>query len=903
MIILKTELLPFQIPAVEKMMGLKVGALYMEMGLGKSRTSLELIKRRYDKGKIDHVIWFCPCSTKTNLLSQIREHSEGAEKIISIFGIESISKSERIYLEVIEELHKYQKIMLIVDESNLVKNHKAIRSKRMVTIASMCTYKLILNGTPITRNEADLFNQWYILDWRILKYRSYYSFSSNHLEFDEKTKRIVKVLHPEYLTDKIAPYTYQLKKEDALELPEKNYRNFYFDLTKEQIKHYKEIKDLLLEEVYYKISIDDWDPSAIFKLLTALQLITSGRKIVKTKPHLEHKPFFKNIEDNPRIIALENNLPDEKTIIWCRYTDEILAIKNFLIKKYGIKNVCTLYGELSQKKRDIEIEKFKNEAKYLVGNKNCGGYGLNLQFCNNMIFYSNNYDWGSKEQAEDRIHRIGQKNKVFYLDIIADDTVDERIKYNLDKKDSLSNTLKKLLEAKNDKKILSDWLDGKNLKGESMESKNKGKIYKNKNVFVAAQERISYIFDEFKNICISFSGGKDSGVCLNLMIDEARKRKRKFGVMFIDVEASYEMTIEFVKTMIEENRDVIIPYWISLPMESPNSLSYLEPTWIWWDKEKEAIWVREIPEMEYVITEENNPIDLYKKNMPFEEFVKIFGLWFGKGEKTAIIVGLRTDESLNRYRAIVAGKKLYKNKKYSTNIIKEIYNFYPIYDWRVEDIWTYNGKYNKKYNPLYNLMYKAGVSISQMRVDEPFGNESKAGLNLFKVIEPATWIKVVNRVSGANFGNIYHGTKIMKSNYTLPKNHTWKSFTKFLLSTLPPATAAHYKIKFIKFIKYWYKKGCPIPEDMIELLESKYSDYIENSNSISNRGAKNKTVIRFRKILDEAPEIGMAKQFLTWKRMAMCIIKNDFLCKGLYFGTTKDLTVRQQKIMEKYKGL
>ena len=429
------------------------------------------------------------------------------------------------------------------------------------------------------------------------------------------------------------------------------------------------------------------------------------------------------------------------------------------------------------------------------------------------------------------------------------------------------------------------------------------KTYNNKDVYTAAKERIEYIFDEFEHICISFSGGKDSGTVLNMCIDEARKRKRKIGVLFIDLEAFYKKTIEFVERMLENNKDVLEPYWICLPMESPNSLSYLEPTWIWWDKEKEPIWVRPMPKKEYVINEENNPLDFYKKNMPFEEFIKHFGNWYGKGEKTATLVGIRTDESLNRFRAIAGTKSMYKNKNYSTKVNENVYNFYPIYDWSVEDIWTYNGKFQKDYNKLYDLFYKAGVSIHKMRVDEPFGNEAKAGLSMFRVIEPDTWAKVVNRVSGANFGNIYSGNKIMTAHYKLPKNHTWKSFTFFLLDTLPPEISEHYKIKFSKFIKYWVEKGCPVSEEHIKIMEETCPDAIINTHEFSRRGKGDKEVIKFTKVVDEIPGVDNKDDVLTWRRMAMCIIKNDYTCKSLSFGMTKDLTVRQKAIMEKYKNI
>ena len=315
-----------------------------------------------------------------------------------------------------------------------------------------------------------------------------------------------------------------------------------------------------------------------------------------------------------------------------------------------------------------------------------------------------------------------------------------------------------------------------------------------KTVYDATMERIKFIFDEFDNIYVSFSGGKDSGVCMHMMCEEARKRSRKIGVLFIDIEAHYQMTIDYAKSMIEQYRDVIVPHWVCLPMETDNSLSYYDMTWSWWETDKRDIWVHDMPDMNYVINVDNNPIDYYQYKMTFEDFVAKFGAWYGKGKKTACIIGIRTQESLNRWRALTnQNKTIYMDKMYSTKVANEVYNFYPIYDWITEDIWTFYGKTGLEYNKFYDLMYKAGVSIHSMRIDEPFGDTAKAGLNMFKIIEPHTWVKIVGRVAGANFGNIYANTTINSAKYQLPPGHTWESFTYFLLDTLPKEASDHYK--------------------------------------------------------------------------------------------------------------
>lgn len=429
------------------------------------------------------------------------------------------------------------------------------------------------------------------------------------------------------------------------------------------------------------------------------------------------------------------------------------------------------------------------------------------------------------------------------------------------------------------------------------------KKYIDKNVYDAARERIGYVFDEFEHVYVSFSSGKDSGALLNLCIDIARARGRKFYAVFLDLEAWYKKSIQYVEKMFGENEDVLDPVWICLPMTSPNSLSYFEPTWVWWKPELESIWVRPMPSNRWVVNLQNNIFDWYKPEMTFEEFVKHIGETLGHGEKTACLVGIRTDESLNRFRAIAGEKGMYKGRRFSTQVSENVFNFYPIYDWAVEDVWTYYARFGKPYNPIYDLMYQAGVPLHKMRIDEPFGNEAKAGLAQFKAIEPETWGRLVNRVSGANFGNIYSGTRIMRHDYRLPKNHTWKSFTEFLLTTLPPEAAASYREKFAKFIRYWKETGCPVRDDHLQVLESKYADKIENTRTFSKRGKGDKYVVKFKDALDELPELEGKDDFPTWRRMAMCIIKNDFLCKSLSFTLTKEFVARRKAILEKYRNI
>jgi len=420
------------------------------MGTGKTRTALELIKDRLDKGKVNHVLWLCPCSVKENLKRDIKKHCEGDLSMFTICGIETLSSSIRansILLRLVQE----RKVYLIVDESNLVKNHMAQRTKNIIRLSEFCQYKLILNGTPISRNEKDLFSQWYILDWRILGYRSFWSFAGNHLEYDPNIPgKINRCLNTDYLVRKIAPYTYQVRKEECLDLPNKSYKTVYYELDEMQDWHYQEIADTLLFEV------DELEPETIYRLFSGLQSVISGFKVTRTERPMKREPFFKTPYDNPRIKTLLEVLDgvDQKVIIFCKYTDEIETITAILNKKYGEGKAVPFYGELNQKKRQKNIDVFRNGAQFLVANKVCAGYGLNLQFCSYVVYYSNDWDFATRAQSEDRVHRIGQDKNVHIIDLCASYTLDERILKCLWKKENLVDSFKSEIEKQKDNKQL-----------------------------------------------------------------------------------------------------------------------------------------------------------------------------------------------------------------------------------------------------------------------------------------------------------------------------------------------------------------------------------------------------------------------------------------------------------------
>lgn len=375
------------------------------------------------------------------------------------------------------------------------------------------------------------------------------------------------------------------------------------------------------------------------------------------------------------------------------------------------------------------------------------------------------------------------------------------------------------------------------------------KKYQSYTVLEATKDRIKKVFDDFEKVYVSFSGGKDSTVMIHLVMEEAIKRGKQVGVLIIDLEAQYKDTIDHIERTVEMYKDHIDLHWFAEPLLLRNAVSNYAPRWICWDEEKKDIWVRPKPLKARPVTD----YPFFVPKMEFEELMVLFGEWYSENGKylTGAFIGIRADESLHRYRAIASRKDglLHKDYKWTTKIAKNLFNLYPIYDWKTEDIWIYHGKFrNKTHNAIYDKMNMAGVKLSQQRLCQPYGDDQRRGLWLYHILEPETWYKVVARVNGANSGSLYineTGNMTGYNKITKPDGHTWQSFCNLLLKTMPKKTRDHYRLRFKKFIAGWQDRG-------------------------------------YEKIPDESPiELENSQWAPSWRRMCKVILRNDYWCKGL----------------------
>lgn len=424
------------------------------------------------------------------------------------------------------------------------------------------------------------------------------------------------------------------------------------------------------------------------------------------------------------------------------------------------------------------------------------------------------------------------------------------------------------------------------------------------NVYEASQDRLKVVFERFDNVYVSFSGGKDSGVLLNLAIDYLRANYpgRRLGVFHIDYEAQYQMTTDYVDSELSKNADILDVYRICLPVAAACATSMTQAYWIPWDADKRELWVRDLPENS--INESNCPFPWFVKGMRDYEVQERFASWIHENsgaKQTACLVGIRTQESLNRWRAIHSDKNTnkFESHEWTLEMGPGVFNAYPIYDWAVEDVWAANAKQEWQYNALYDLFYKAGLPLGTMRVASPFHDCGIENLKLYKVIDPKNWGKMIGRVNGVNFAGLYGGTTAMGwKSIKLPPGHTWKSYMEFLLSTLPDDTSASYKKKLVFSEKFWREKGGALSDSIIEKLTLAGINF-RYGEPTQRRTDKRVVCMDY---LDDI-DIEEFKEIPTYKRMCVCIMKNDHLCKYMGFTLNKTETQIRAEAENKYKGI
>lgn len=444
-----TDLLPHQADAVAKVLPSRVAGLFMEMGTGKSRTAIELAHIR--SGKIDRVVWACPVSLKETVRMEIRKHTDCRDVYVFgdkkpdldarwvVVGIESLSSSNRTVLELRKLIT--DATMVIVDESTYIKGHDSIRTWRITKLSEQTRYRLILTGTPLSQGVVDLYAQMRFLSPKILGYRSWYSFSRNHLEYSEKFPgMIVRSLNTRYLAKRIRPYIYQVTKEECLDLPEKLYESFCCHLSDEQREWYYWARERAFQDM---MDDEDFGSYHLFRLFTSLQSIVCGfwnrpQKTLLQVRRGEKQEYERMVFPESRtglMMDIIKRIPSgEKIIIWAKFRYSIQRIVDELSKEYGPESVTQFHGGLREKERNDQVERFKRDARFFIGTQSCAGHGLTLNEASHVIFYANGFKYSERVQAEDRNHRIGQDKAVTYIDVYSNSGIDGRIMKALTKK-------------------------------------------------------------------------------------------------------------------------------------------------------------------------------------------------------------------------------------------------------------------------------------------------------------------------------------------------------------------------------------------------------------------------------------------------------------------------------------
>ena len=462
----KTKPYAHQLTALEKSWNKKVFAYFMEMGTGKTKVAIDNIAMLYDNGKINGALIIAPKGVYKNWYSQeIPDHLPDHIKPTTVLWKSLINKTQQEELDKLFQpgldLHilvmnveafstkkgvdfagrflNSHNAFMAIDESTTIKNPGAKRTKNIVALGKYAKYRRILTGSPVTKSPLDLYKQCEFLDEYSLDHSSYYTFRTRYAvlrkaHFNGRSVEIVvgyKNLGE--LSDKLKPFSYRVLKDDCLDLPKKTFMKRTITLSAEQDKVYKQMKQMALAHMNGKMITT---ASALTQLMR-LHQITCG--------HFTADDGSIQTIKNNRISELSDLLEEVegKAVIWAHYQYDVNEIVKTITKEYGEDSIVTYYGLTPQDERQDNIKKFQDDPKcrFLVGTPSTGGYGITLTAASTMIYYSNGYDLEKRQQSEARIDRIGQEKPMTYIDIICEDTVDDRIVKALRKKINIATEI------------------------------------------------------------------------------------------------------------------------------------------------------------------------------------------------------------------------------------------------------------------------------------------------------------------------------------------------------------------------------------------------------------------------------------------------------------------------------
>jgi SNF2 family DNA or RNA helicase len=460
----KSKPFAHQKKALEMSWDKEVFAYFMEMGTGKSKVLIDNIAMLYNAGKINGALIVAPKGVYKNWFdSEIPNHmpdyiekrvglwrtdpkakdlqplfKTGAELHILIMNVEAFSTKKG--MQFAEKFLNSHKALMGIDESTTIKNPAAKRTKNIVSLRPLTKYRRILTGSPVTKSPLDLFTQCYFLDPYLLDQSSYYVFRTRYAVCRKinvsgrQVEIVVGYRNLAELSEKLKPFSYRVLKDDCLDLPKKTYMKRTVELTDEQKKVYKQMKQEAIAFLNGKMVTS----ATVITQLMRLHQITCG--------HFKSNDGTVQDLKNNRITQLMDILDEVegKAVIWAHYRHDIEKIVEAISKKYGQNTVVTYFGDTSTDDRQRAIKKIQDKespVRFIIGTPQTGGYGITLTGASTMIYYSNGYDLEKRMQSEARIDRIGQEKPMTYIDIMAEDTIDDKIVKSLRNKVNIATEI------------------------------------------------------------------------------------------------------------------------------------------------------------------------------------------------------------------------------------------------------------------------------------------------------------------------------------------------------------------------------------------------------------------------------------------------------------------------------